>query len=63
MDYRAIDLSQINDMNRSEQDSAAMVDDAMRNIDLYLARGRAERARVTLSGLRRVRQSIGRIFG
>lgn len=62
MEYRSIDINQINDLNRSPEENAAIVDDAMRNIETYLQRGRAERARVTLAGLRRFRQSVGRIF-
>lgn len=62
MDYRSINFNQINDLNRTAQDDAAIAQDAMRHLESYLARGRAERSRMVLRTLKSAGRSVRRIF-
>ncbi|WP_417517025.1 hypothetical protein [Minwuia sp.] len=62
MDYRSIEINEINALNQTVIEDQAQVDAAMANMDYYIRRGKSERARVTLNGLRAIRNSIRGLF-
>lgn len=62
MEYRALDINEINDLNQSVIADQAVVQDGILNYERYIRAGKAERARVTLSALRHLKGSIAQIF-
>ena len=62
MEYRELNVNDFSQMNQTVVDDNARLEVAMRNIDMYVQRGRAERSRMILNGLRQFRRGVVRAF-
>lgn len=62
MEYRALDINEINRMGQTVVGDESAIHDGILNYERYVRAGKAERARVTLSALRQLKGSIASIF-
>lgn len=62
MDYRSLDINEFNGLNQSVVADEAAVSAGISDYEQFIRRGKAERAEMTLEGLRSIRKAITSIF-
>lgn len=62
MDYRSLNINEFNSLNQSVVADEAAVAAGISDYEQFIRRGKAERARITLEGIRSIRKAIGGMF-
>lgn len=63
MEYRSLDFNDIKGLKQSPQVEAKRTADGAIDTGYYIAKARAERATVAVTGLKRAAQAVARLFG